>query len=317
MARSNSSPWKSTTLNAIREEVRSWLQVQLRSPEPQLRADALTMFNWLELIEDPRSLLGFLEDQSLEVRRAAARALAYVDAPEVRSALLHAFARLSFPPDDIVESIGYISEDREFVPVLISVIERDQDEWTLKRAVSALGRIGDRRAFAPVAELYERSRTIPSWRSMRASALGALRSLDLESAGPIARRSLEVDTVPCVRKEAAEILGALGDLSSVPLVAEAVYSEDEELSLSALERSTAVTGGPLVPAATKAHCHGQQDPAIMKERFICATAYAYLAHRIAGVGEDHGVDDGLGRSAAVLLDPGDHPSALGVSPGSA
>lgn len=59
----------------------------------------------------------------------------------------------------------------------------------------------------------------------------------------------------------------------------------EALSLSAFEKSVRAHGGQIIPTETKKYCHGQQDPAIMKERFICGIAYVYLAHRLLGEGE--------------------------------
>lgn len=58
----------------------------------------------------------------------------------------------------------------------------------------------------------------------------------------------------------------------------------ESRSLDALETESLVHDGRLIPEATEAGCHGQQDPAIMQERFICHIAYAYLLRRLSGVG---------------------------------
>lgn len=43
--------------------------------------------------------------------------------------------------------------------------------------------------------------------------------------------------------------------------------------------------GRSLPAETLAHCHGQQDPSVMRERLTSSLAYAALAHRMAGRAE--------------------------------
>ncbi len=58
----------------------------------------------------------------------------------------------------------------------------------------------------------------------------------------------------------------------------------ERASLSRLETQIEVHRGRLIPAETQEHCHGQQDPAIMQERFISHVAYVYLLHRLASDG---------------------------------
>ena len=54
--------------------------------------------------------------------------------------------------------------------------------------------------------------------------------------------------------------------------------------LERLETESRVHDGQLVPAQTKKHCHGQQDPAIMRERLISLLAFTYLQHRLVGEG---------------------------------
>lgn len=43
--------------------------------------------------------------------------------------------------------------------------------------------------------------------------------------------------------------------------------------------------GRSLPAETMEHCHGQQDPSVMRERLTSSLAYAALAHRMAGAPE--------------------------------
>ena len=59
----------------------------------------------------------------------------------------------------------------------------------------------------------------------------------------------------------------------------------ERLTLAVLERSSTAHRGRMVPEATAQHCNGQQDPALMRERFVCSLGLAYLAHRMLGVGQ--------------------------------
>ncbi|GAG31148.1 unnamed protein product, partial [marine sediment metagenome] len=58
----------------------------------------------------------------------------------------------------------------------------------------------------------------------------------------------------------------------------------ERRALETLERSADAHGGRIVPKEQADHCHGQQDPALMRERMIASAAHAYLAHRLTGEG---------------------------------
>ena len=59
----------------------------------------------------------------------------------------------------------------------------------------------------------------------------------------------------------------------------------ERRTLETVERASVAHGGRMVPEDTVRHCHGQQDPALMRERLIIQAAYAYLAHRLMGDGQ--------------------------------
>lgn len=59
----------------------------------------------------------------------------------------------------------------------------------------------------------------------------------------------------------------------------------ERRTLEVLERSSTAHGGRVVPEDTVRHCHGQQDPALMRERLVCSLGLAYMAHRMLGVGQ--------------------------------
>jgi len=58
----------------------------------------------------------------------------------------------------------------------------------------------------------------------------------------------------------------------------------ERRALAVVEKASAAHGGRMEPEQTVEHCHGQQDPALMRERFVCALAYSNLLHRTAGEG---------------------------------
>jgi len=58
----------------------------------------------------------------------------------------------------------------------------------------------------------------------------------------------------------------------------------ERQALEVVERSSAAHGGRMVPQEQADHCHGQQDPALMRERMTCLLAAAYHVHRLAGAG---------------------------------
>jgi hypothetical protein len=97
--------------------------------------------------------------------------------------------------------------------------------------------------------------------------------------------------------------------------AAAVYLYDpdapllERRTLDTLERSSAAHAGRMVPEDTARFCHGQQDPALMRERMIASVAQAYLAHRLQGPGPDPPRPlDFENRAAGVYVYP--HAGAL-------
>ena len=59
----------------------------------------------------------------------------------------------------------------------------------------------------------------------------------------------------------------------------------EQYALKTIERSSLAHRGRMVPDETVKYCHGQQDPALMRERMVQLLAQAYLAHRTTGEGE--------------------------------
>ncbi|MDP6354961.1 MAG: hypothetical protein QF473_07670 [Planctomycetota bacterium] len=58
----------------------------------------------------------------------------------------------------------------------------------------------------------------------------------------------------------------------------------EEAALQIVERSSLAHNGRMVPEETVEHCHGQQDPSLMRERMVSMLAHAYLVHRLSGEG---------------------------------
>ena len=56
----------------------------------------------------------------------------------------------------------------------------------------------------------------------------------------------------------------------------------ERCALRVVERSSAAHGGRMVPEETVKYCHGQQDPALMRERMAVSLAQACLLHRMVG-----------------------------------
>jgi hypothetical protein len=59
----------------------------------------------------------------------------------------------------------------------------------------------------------------------------------------------------------------------------------ERRALDVLERSSAAHGGRMVPEEVVRHCHSIQDPALMGELYAGGAAWAYLTHRLGGVGQ--------------------------------
>ena len=59
----------------------------------------------------------------------------------------------------------------------------------------------------------------------------------------------------------------------------------ERRALEIVERSSLAHGGRMVTKDTIDHCHGQQDPSLMRERMSSMFAQAYFTHRLAGEGQ--------------------------------
>ncbi len=60
----------------------------------------------------------------------------------------------------------------------------------------------------------------------------------------------------------------------------------EVLALEAAEKMMKQNHGQMIPPDTKKYCHGQQDPAVFRERQIYRLAFTYLLHRLLGDGVD-------------------------------
>ncbi|MBS3761871.1 MAG: hypothetical protein KGZ25_01085, partial [Planctomycetes bacterium] len=60
----------------------------------------------------------------------------------------------------------------------------------------------------------------------------------------------------------------------------------ERQAVEVVERASRAHNGRIVPEEVTEYCHGQQDPAIMRERSVAAIAAASLMHRLMGEGAD-------------------------------
>ena len=69
----------------------------------------------------------------------------------------------------------------------------------------------------------------------------------------------------------------------------------ERRSLEVVERAAEAHAGHMVPENTARYCHGQQDPAIMRETRVVSLAAGALAHRLLGAGAEPSDPDDLAR----------------------
>jgi len=78
----------------------------------------------------------------------------------------------------------------------------------------------------------------------------------------------------------------------------------ERRALEVIEHASEAHGGRMLPELTTRHCHGQQDPAIMRERMVHSLAGACLLHRVRGEGCDPAdLEDFRGRQRGVRVYP--------------
>jgi len=77
----------------------------------------------------------------------------------------------------------------------------------------------------------------------------------------------------------------------------------ERRALAVVEKASLAHGGRMVPEAAVEFCHGQQDPAFMRERMVVSLARAYFGHHLAGPGTGQPRVQKPGRTEGVYLYP--------------
>jgi len=244
------------------------------SPVALVRAEAAA--EALGKTRDPKAIPVLLErlrkSESVEMAKAAARALRHFDDPQVTHALIQATTDKNISASvraAAVESLGDIG-DPEVVDTLISILEESStkpyptlDDAPRIEIARALGRIGDPKAIEPLIRTLQKERewTKLGIREAIIDALGNFRdpqvtdalvgalSMDYHTAvaaaktlkklrdrravEPLIRRLEDKQSGGYRRALPAQILGVLGDPRAIPALAKALHDDDEDIRKAA------------------------------------------------------------------------------------
>jgi HEAT repeat protein len=192
------------------------------------RANALRVLGEMHSLQDPavlKPLLRTLHDPQFIVQEntvIALGTLSKLPRQEAVPPLLEMLARAdkhSKLRPQIVSALGSIGDRRAFDPLLAGLADNDVE--MRKRCAGALASLGDQRALAPLVALLD-----DADRQVRDVTAGALGRLGNRGAVKPLLASLR-DGYINVRARAAQSLGELGDPSAVPLLIRALKEEDE------------------------------------------------------------------------------------------
>jgi HEAT repeat protein len=163
-------------------------------------------------------LVTALQDESEDVRTAAARSLASIGGPEAMAALTSALADPSHWTASTVAA-DLIAMGPRAVPLLLEIVTQGAHDAAVT-AVRVLGEIRDTRATPILLQMLTRSDDL----NMRAQAAGALG----KTGGPEVPAALVAaldDPAWQVRAQAANSLGTLGGDDAVTALARAIHDE--------------------------------------------------------------------------------------------
>lgn len=224
---------------------------------------------------------------SPRVRREAARALAKLQTPLAVSALISQLEIWDLADDETVDALGLIG-DAEAVTTLIKMLQSPRS--MLRRAAArALGSIGDARAIPPLiaaaGELVDPD--------LRRASLQALRRLGATEGDGVIADAL-FDPMPSVRIAAAEAVSELELESALPYVRQSLnyYSDEAESEVAyALGAICLVTDLPLILREAKrcASTTTRRRCLLGVARLLKVEAEAYRILLMEGMARDQAV----------------------------
>lgn len=211
--------------------------------EPSIRQAAVAALHSLghpDLEERVRELL---IAPNARLRESACRIAGYFGYP---SCVDHFFRCCRDPQENVrvaaLEHVGYLEDPR-----VLSVLEeaaRDSSERVRAAAARSLGYVEDSGSFERVVWLFLDDPD--PW--VRYYAVSAVESQRCTNLYEKIRRMLEEDPTPFVRVVAAEILGTLGGVRAVPVLARVAASGDRDMARGAVSGLGAVSHPEALPA---------------------------------------------------------------------
>ncbi|HVK09773.1 MAG TPA: HEAT repeat domain-containing protein [Gemmataceae bacterium] len=232
------------------------LRMLLQDPSPEVKAAAAKGLAALNAYAAPAvpELVPLLQDQDQAVRDAAAEAIGKTGplTAEVTETLAGGLASedtmVRARTAEVIGTIGPAAE--ESAPALVELLD-DENDRVRAKAVKALSQIGEGAADVAVPRLVRALRDPDAWVSaLAAEALGEMGE-SAEAAVPALVRSLRHGTTQ-VRANAADALGKLGGgaSSAVPALVQAAADEDGGVRAAAFKAVGEI--GTLTPAAVAA-----------------------------------------------------------------
>jgi MFS family permease len=165
-----------------------------------------------------------LHDPSPRVRRQAASALAKLNDPNATEALIHVVEEHpDLVEEEIIEALGHLGSPLAVDP-LVRLLKSPR-ALTRRTAAKALAQVGDARAIQPLIE----AAATPGDPDLRRASVQALRQLGASEADEVIADAL-FDPMPSVRIAAAEAVAELELESALPYVRQSLnyYSDEAE-----------------------------------------------------------------------------------------
>ena len=242
----------------------SFLRGELRHPDPQARAAAVTLLGCLPGAEPASIALEALADAAEPEQEALAALLARLPAGELQQLV----PRLSDPAPAVRLRLAQALGSRELgeaVPSLLALLA-DRTGHVRAAAATALGRIGDQVAAAPLAGLLR-----DPFPDVREAGMAAIVAMGRR--GPSQREFILALIAPHftageeeLASAAVRIAGSLGDRALIPRVALALRDERGGVRRAAAEALGALGGPEAVDALRTALT--DEDVAVRREAVV-------------------------------------------------
>lgn len=191
----------------------------------------------LGFLNDPRSvqaLVVALTDREVWVRVRAAKGLGKLRDPSAVEPLVVALAdKDSHVLREAAEALGAIGDSRAVEPLLAAL--NSKDEWVRRKTAEALGKIADSQAIeslVPALADQDYSVRYEAGVALRRISSGWMKSDEAKRAVPSIVGKLK-DKDDRVRREAAEVLGAIADPRAIEPLVVALADKDREMRSSA------------------------------------------------------------------------------------